>query len=192
MDVLTDYLWEALYVLKELYNHGKGETLFESYRGKAIDSDDFYELAMEAIGHVFADTRTYYNEEKEIETNVFYDPVITDFYRLCEQFETEHGLSSKDNPYRQSMDRAISSAMSFNSYSYNYEIHETTKKERGCHLVLMFDCEFCVHYEAVGGLLNVYDAYEYETKRLKRALGLEKPCQVLTMPSAATEEQEAA
>ena len=192
MELFNDYLWEALYILKALYDHGKGEKLVNRYRDREVDGDDMYEIAMEAIGYVFADTRFYYDEEKEIDVNVFFDPMITEFFRLCEQYEAEDGVPPENDPYRQELYQAIDTGFSFNSYSYIYRVYTDTSKKNGCRIVLLFYCEFCTHYEVPGGLLDVYDAFEEQTLRLKRELGMVKPCEVLTMPALHTEEQEAA
>lgn len=77
---LDYYMWETLYVLKELYDHGKGKALLDSYAPCEIDGDYCYEVARAAIGDVFEDTRDYYDEEQEIEINVFFDPIITEFF----------------------------------------------------------------------------------------------------------------
>ena len=192
MEELNDYLWETLYVLKSLYDHGKGKELFDSYASQNIDGDDCYEMALEAIGQIFEDTRCYYNEELELETNVFFDPMITEFFRLCEQYETEDGIPPKNNQFRQDLYHAIDTGFYFSSYSYNYHVYSDTSKKNGCRIVLLFGCEFCNHYEAVDGLLDVYDAFEYQLQRLKEELGMVRKGEILTLPETRTEERKAA
>ena len=192
MDELCYYLWETLYVLKSLYDHGKGQNLLDYYASHNIDSDDFYEVAMEAIGHIFEDTRVYYNGEQEIETNVFFDPVITEFFLLCDQYETERGILPESSQFRQGLYRAIESAFCFNSFSYTYTVYTDTSKKNGCRIVLLFYCEFCNHYEAVDGLLDVYDAFVEQTRRLKEEMGLTRMGKILTLPEVRSETKEAA
>jgi len=182
MGELNDYLWEALYILKGLYDHGKLEDLLRFYRDREIDGDDFYEMATEAIGHVFEDTRCYYNEEKEIETYVFFDPLITEFFRLCEQYEKENGMPPENNDFRQALYRSIRSEFQFNSYSYDFDVCDDTSRKNGCRIVLLLYCEFCTHYEVVDGLLEVYDSFAYYTRQLQEALGMAKRCEIISMP----------
>lgn len=192
MEELSDYLWEALYILKSLYDHGKGEAILHYYAAHNIDGDDWYEMAMEAVGYIFLDTRGYYNEEKEIEVNVFFDPMITEFFRLCEQYETEDGIPPENNQYRQDLYRAIESGFCFNSYSYSYRVYTDTSRKNGCRIVLLLYCEFYNHYEVVNGLLDVYDAFEFQTQRLKEELGIVRKGEILTLPEKSSAEKEAA
>lgn len=192
MEELSDYLWEALYVLKSLYDHGKGKNLFDSYAAQNIDGDDWYEMAMEAVGQIFEDTRCYYNEEKEIEVNVFFDPMITEFFRLCAQYEATNGILPEGNQFRQDLYRSIRTGFAFNSYSYDFRVYDDPSKKNGCRIVLLFYCEFCNHYEAVDGLLDVYDSFEYYLQRLKAEMRLVRKGEILLLPEKSLEEKEAA
>lgn len=189
---MSDYLWETLYILKGLYDHEKGGDFLKYYAGLEIDGDYFYEMAMEAIGYVFEDTRLYYDEEKEIEVNVFFDPIITEFFRLCGQYEAENGIEPENNRFRQSLHRAIDIGFRFSSYSYNYHVYTDTSKKNGCRIVLLFDCEFINHYEAVVGLLEVYDAFVEQILRLKEELGMSKKGGIIPLPENNEESERAA
>ena len=182
MDELNDYVWEAIYILKELYDHGKGQELIEIYQDEKLSEDDFYQMAMEAIGYVFADSRFYYNEDKEIDVNVFFDPVITEFFQLCKQYEEAKGIAEEGNRFRQELYKSLQSDLCFNDYSYDYH----------CRIVLLLYPEFGTHYEAVGGLLDAYDTFAYQAKRLKEEMGLTGKGEILTLPAAESTEKVAA
>lgn len=182
MEELGYYLWESLYILKELYDHGKGKDILDYYAPYKINGDYFYEMAVEVIGDVFEDTRCYYNEEQDLEVNVFFDPMITEFFQLCEQYEAEGGIPPENNPFRQNLYRAIESGFYFSSYSYGYHVYDDTSRKNGCRIVLLFYCEFCNHYEAAGGLLDVFDAFVYQTTCLKEALGMSKKGEIIPLP----------
>lgn len=53
---------------------------------------------------------------------------------------------------------------------------------------MLFYCDFCSYYEVPGGLLDVYDAFEYQTSRLKEALGMSKKDEIITLPKSDKEE----
>lgn len=188
MEELSYYLWETLYIMKGLYDHDKGKNILDYYAALKLDGDDFYELAMEAIGCVFEDTRCYYDEENQMEVNVFFDQIITEFFRLCEQYEAENGIPPEANRFRRSLDSAIRSGFHFGSYSYGYHVYNDTSRKNGCRIVLLFDCEFCNHYEAVGGLLDVYDAFVYQTSCLKDELGMSKKGEIIQLPQVTDKE----
>ena len=192
MDELNDYVWEAIYILKELYDHGKGQELIETYQDEKLSEDDFYQMAMEAIGYVFADSRFYYNEDKEIDVNVFFDPVITEFFQLCKQYEEAKGIAEEGNRFRQELYKSLQSDLCFNDYSYDYHIYDDPAKKGGCRIVLLLYPEFGTHYEAVGGLLDAYDTFAYQAKRLKEEMGLTGKGEILTLPAAESTEKVAA
>lgn len=192
MDELNDYVWEAIYILKELYDHGKGQELIEIYKDEKLSEDDFYQMAMEAIGYVFADSRFYYNEDKEIDVNVFFDPVITEFFQLCKQYEEAKGIAEEGNRFRQELYKSLQSDFYFNDYSYDYHIYDDPAKKDGCRIVLLLYPEFNTHYETVGGLLDAYDTFVYQAKRLKEEMGLTRKGEILTLPATESTEKEAA
>lgn len=168
-------IWEALYVIKALYDHGKHEDMLKWFGGRELNSDDYYEIASDAITCVFADTKVYYNEDKEIEVFVFFDPVITEFYRLLERYERERGIREEDDLFRREMNRSLESGLCYNSFDYGHRLYDHPEKPHGCRLVLLLGCEFYVHYEVAPGLLDIYEAYCQQVQRLKEELGLELP-----------------
>lgn len=58
---ISELLWEGLYTLKELYDHGKEDALLTEFRCLTLDADYAGEIAMESISAVFADTLESYN-----------------------------------------------------------------------------------------------------------------------------------
>lgn len=181
IEELDYYLWETLYILKELYDHGKGKAILDDYAPYEITGDYCYEVAREAIEHTFEDTRNYYNEEEDLEINVFFDPIITEFFQLCEQYEAETGIPPETNRFRNAITHAIESGFCFDGYSYGYHVYNDTSRKNGCRIVLLFYCEFCSYYEVPGGLLDVYDAFEYQTSLLKAELGMSKTGKIILL-----------
>ncbi len=165
-------LLEGLYVLKALYDHGKHQETLEEYRNQEMCGDDYFEIALTAISRVFEKTREYYNEEADLNVYVFFDPVITEFYSLCARYEKERGIDEKDNPIRTAMENALASCLYFDSYAYDYRIYGNPEKPGGCRLVLLLCCEFYCYFEVVPGLLDAYEAYRNNVRRLKEELGL--------------------
>ena len=164
------YLWQGLYILKKMYDHNCGEQLLAEYNGQPIDSDDFYSISMEAIGYIFEDVRQYYNPNKEVETFVFFDPVITEFYKLCEQYEQQTKTPKEHNSFRRDMNRALTSDLQFDSYDYGWLEYNDTTRKNGYRLVLLLGIEFVCQYELPEGLLEAKASYRYHRDRLKKEL----------------------
>ena len=167
---IDDYLWETLYIMKALHDHGTGGELLAAYKDETMDADDYCNLAMDAIGHIFERTFLYYNEEKELEVWVFFDPIFQEFYSLCAQYERERHVMPENNPFRQDMEKSLEYDLYFNSYDYGYHIYDDAGKK--CRIVLMLGCEFQGYYEIVPGLLDIDEACRIQTQKLREELGL--------------------
>lgn len=193
MTELSTWLWESLYTLKQMHDHGRADKLLAYFGADEVDGETVYEIACEGIGHVFADTRSYYNHKEEIETLVFFDPIITNFYQMCAEYERRKGIPFQQNPYWTDMERAISSGFSFGDYSYSHGIYTDPQDHSGCKLILLFYPEFCSHYAVPGGLLDIRDAFISNTERLRRELDHMEQNRLITLPIAEnTEERMAA
>ena len=182
---ISDWLWETLYTLKLLYDHGKIEGVHAEYSNHVLDGDDDTDIAMNAIYEVFAETKEHWNEEYEQDIYVFFDPIFDEFQRLCAIYEKEKAIPAKQNPHREEICNAIRSGMLFYDYSYEYMYYDGTQKDGKAKLILKLYPEFCHMYEIVGGLLEVYDAFESHVKAIKDELNMKEPEDIDTLKEAA-------
>jgi hypothetical protein len=114
------------------------------YKDAEINGDNFYEMVYEAVSSVFENTSNYYNEEDEVETWVFMDPLLDEFCRLCGDYEKSRGVSEVDNPFRKDFESILRSGFSFGSYSYNYDWKR--RRRPGKRRLLLFTAR--VYYES--------------------------------------------
>ena len=189
---ISDYVWESLYIMKDIYDHDDRSVVLDMFSNIEIDGDCMYEIAVNSIGAVFKDTRNYYHEKTEYEVYVFFDPVIEGYWRLCDEYEAKTGVTREDNIFRKEMINAINSALYFPDYSYGMYSYDDTKRKNGCRIALVFGIEFCCHYMVPGGLCEAYEAFETNTKRIKKALAeLEKP-KIIELPKKKANRKKAA
>lgn len=167
---VDEYLWETLFAMKCVYDHDPKSPLLQLYKDTVMDGDYVYEIAENAVDQFFADTRTYYNEEKEITTHVLYDPLMTEFWKLCEAYEEHSQLHPDENKFRKEMDRALECALSLPDYSYNAFWCFDTKHRGGCKLVLLYDCYFECYYMLPAAISEAHDVFTHYTKQIKEAL----------------------
>ena len=182
MTEITDWLWETIYVLKGVYDHDPEAPVLQYYKDTVMDGDYVYEVAENSLDQFFADTREYYDEEKDLSIHVFFDPIITDFWALCDEYERRLGLKQEENRFREEMTRALSSALEIPDYSYNAIWYTDTKRKNGCRLVLLCYCEFCGYHFLPVALSEAYDAFVYHTKQIKEALAKLDNQKVLEFP----------
>lgn len=168
---INTWLWEGIYTLKQLYDHGKVEGTLKDFKTHTLDSDDAGEIAMCAINDVFATTRDYWQDWDGTEIYVFFDPVLDEFYGLCRAYEKANRVAPKDDPYRDDIARAIRSGFLFDDYSYDYLVFDGSQRDGRCKIVLKLYPEFCHTYEVAGGLLEIYDAFRDQTERLRKEVG---------------------
>ena len=172
---INEYLWETIYVLKTVYDHNPESRILRQYADKVIDGDCLYEISENAIYQFFANTREYYNEEDEVVTYVIFDPIITQYWKLCDEYEKRLQLDSKCNRFRTDMDHALGSALYINDYSYDYTWSTDTRRANGCKIILLCACEFWSYHWIPAALSEAYDAFVYYTKLIKEAIAeLEK------------------
>lgn len=170
---LYDEFFAMLRFTKNLYEYGMGEQIIEWFGRHKLDGDYYWELAYEAMSWAFQGTRQYYNEEHEMDTWLFTDPMIDRFCQLCQEYETRSGISEEENPYRKDMERILHDSLTFNSYSYGYD-WRLSPKDRGRKCLLLFTgCEFYSSDEVPIGLLDIKDGFEIMNARLEKELSKE-------------------
>ena len=167
---IDDYLWESVYIMKSVYDHSPDAAVLQFYRNDELDGDYVYEIAENSVDQFFADTRMYYNENEDLSVYVFFDPIITGFWQLCDEYEQRCGFKPEENRYRKEMGKALDSALHIPDYSYNAIWYTDTKHKNGCRLVLLCYCEFCGFQWIPEALKEAYDAFVHHAKRLKDAL----------------------
>ena len=183
MTEINDYLWETIYVLKSVYDHDQDAPVLNMYRDSVIDGDYVGEIAYNSINQFFADTRGYYDEEKELDIHVFFDPVITEFWKLCDEYEEHRRLRPEDNTFRKEMCRALDAALYIPDYSYDFRLYSDTKHKNGCRLVLLCYCEFCGYHYIPEALSEASDCFVFHTKKIKAALAEMDRQKVIELPS---------
>ena len=172
MTEVCELLWEGLYTLKELYDHGKEDAVLNMVRNCTVDGDYTGEIAMESIGAVFAETYESYDMNWDADVYVFFDPVFDELHALCLAYEQAKSIRPDKNPYRLDVQKAIQSGLYFGDCSYDYWYFDGTQRDKTCKLVLKLYPEYCSYYEIAGGLLDIYDAFCFQIKRLKEEMNM--------------------
>ena len=179
---ISEYLWETIYTLKGVYDHDPEAPVLKAYRNTAIEGELIYEIAMNSIDQFFSDTREYYNEEADLSVYVLFDPIITEFWRLCDEYEKRLQIKPEENKHRNDMNRALSSALDIPDYSYDARWYFDTKRRSGCRLVLLCYCEFCGYHYIPNALGEAYDAFVYHTQQIREALAELKQPNTAALP----------
>jgi len=187
MTELYDEFFSMLLLAKNLVDCGLMDQFKEPLGSWVLEGDTYWDLAYEAIGWIFQDTRHYYNEEKEVDTWLFCDPIIDRFCRLCQEYENRAGIKEEKNPYRRDMEQIIHDGFRFDGYSYNYD-WRLSPKDRGRKCLLLFTgCEFYSSDEVPGGLMDIKDGFETTVARLEKELSKETRIIPLTLAGACEE-----
>lgn len=186
---INEYVWEGLYVLKDVYDHNPDAAVLRMYRDSVIDGDYTFEISINSLDQFFEDTRDYYDEEKELEVVVIFDPIITAYWRMCDEYEARLKIDPEKNKFRSDMFRALNAAFDLPDYSFGARSYEDTKHKNGCRIVLLMYCEFYSHYMVPGALAEAYDAFVHYTKLLQKELD-ELKGEIIAFPTQ--EQKEAA
>ena len=173
MTELYDEFFAMLRFTKNLCDYGMAERVKDWFGSYQLDGDNYWELAYEAIGWIFRDTRHYFNDNEEIETWMFTDPVIDRFCKLCQEYETRRGISEEENPYRKEMERTLHDGLTFGSYDYDYDWQLSSQGHGRKCLLLFTGCEFYSHDEVPEGLLEIRDGFQSMIAKLEMSLSRE-------------------
>lgn len=159
-----------LRLAKNLYDCSLMDKLPDYVQSLVLDEDLYYEMAYEAIDIVFEDTFHDYNEDVEVETYVFCDPVIDQYCQLCRQYEQRSHLSEEENPYRKEMERIIRSGFELGGYSYNFDWRLSASDRGRCRLLFFYGDEFCYLDELPEGLLEIREGFQALNCQMEKAL----------------------
>ena len=161
--------FECLAVAKRMYDAGLLDSVLKTCGTWEICEDD-YSLAWEGIVRVSETFRQYYNDKDGIDTMVFFDPVISEFYRLCVMYEKKTGVDKDHDPLRDKGERDVYGCFCLDSYDYGVQLYDGEYgKPR---LVILSGEEFYSHSELPGVLADVRDTLKMNCARLEKALVL--------------------
>ncbi len=192
MTYLHNEVFEMFCLAKALHDSPFSEKFHETHDQLELDCDSYYELAYDAISLVFAFTYEDFDEDWGSSTWVFGDPCIDTFCRLCQEYETKHGLSEGKNPYRRELEQLIRDGFTFpnSDLGYDYDYDYTwylSAKDRGRKRLLLFTGEEFYHLTSVPmGLLEIREGFESLNRRLEQELGSEK---ILRLPNMISVEE---
>ncbi len=177
--------FEFLSVAKDLYDYGLLDKVLETVGNMEV-CEDYYSIAWEGIASVFKGFRQYFVEETQMETLVFFDPVITDFYRLRVMYEANNDISEINNAFRRDGEKEVYQCFCLNSYDFDVLLYDGTHGNP--RLVILSGEEFYGHTELPRMLSEAKNTFEKHSKKLKAALITEIP----TVTALETTEKEAA
>lgn len=167
----TDYYWwKTIIILKQFHDHGRLEELLREYGEYEIDGDFIYEFCLTSMTIVFRDTANYFHENLGMEVFVFRDPVLDSFYEVCCQYEKVKGIKPENNPHRAEITNHVRYSLSFDGYNYETYLYTDLDRKGRCRIVLATYEEFFGHDDIPGGLLDIRDALEEHTERMKNEL----------------------
>lgn len=162
--------FEFLAVAKRIYDAGMLDKVLEACGNWEV-CEDYYSLAWEGIYRAFKKFRQYYNDRDGIETMVFFDPVISEFYRLCVIYENKIGVDKDHNPLRKEGERNVYNCFCLNAYDYDVQL---CNGEHGKpRLVILSGEEFYGHSELPEVLADVRNTLDALCTKLKKALAAE-------------------
>lgn len=177
---LEPCFFENLYLAKQLCDAGEEKCFLDHCGSLPADTEDYYELFYYGIASVYKETYNYYNDDKEIETMVFFDPLIDEFFYLCREYERRMELSCDDNPLRKQGHQAIYDSFGFVDYCCDWWLCD--EQHGRPRLIVLFDCNFCGHHLLPGSLADSKCELVRQIAGLKKALAELDPQPVITLP----------
>ncbi len=177
---LEPYFFDNLYLAKQLWDTDAGSSFFDHCGLFPADTEDYYELFYCGVADVYKETFNYYNDEKEVETLVLFDPLIDEFFRLCREYERRKGISRDSNSLRSRGQQEIHDSFGFMDYCCDWWLRD--EQHGRPRLVILFDCNFCGHHMLPGAVAASRRELESQIIGLKKALADLEPQPVIAFP----------
>jgi hypothetical protein len=157
-----------VYIIKLFHDYGRGDKLRNDY---LLDNDYFWELQYEAMENVtdctFWRTKEYDNTHRFY----YYDTAMTEFYRLCREYDSLRGIVKRNNPYFTRAEATVYDALHNVYDSLGYTLHTKTNHPWSCRLIVEFDGDYFDEYRRLlESLLHIFDFYHKEVEVLRAKL----------------------
>lgn len=201
-DCEIEYPMQSLYIAKIFYDHDRLDKLLDCLDDDiTISWDELAQIEQTAAGCIFADSRYYYQPEKDIDRDhyrpaqdifVLRDPLLTRYDNLCRRLEAAEGITNVENPFAKDLESAIHRNMQLNSYCYDYRWIDSTADRKGAKIVLFLFEEFEVYYDLIEALFSILDFCEEMIPELENRLAKPAGAKMIRFPEPAATEKEAA
>ena len=93
-----DAIMSSLSLAKKLYDIDRFD-IVEQYFSDTLDWDTYYENIVGVITFTFSDYNSTYDDVEALDTAVFEDPVISDYFVYAMEYGKLHKLPHEQNPY---------------------------------------------------------------------------------------------
>ena len=177
---LEPYFFQNLFITKRLWDAGAGNSFFDQCGSFPVDTEDDYELFYSGISSVYKETCNYYNEDKELETLVFFDPLMDEFFTLCREYERRKGIAREDNSLRSHGQQEVYKSFGFMDYCCDWWLCD--EQHGRPRLIILIDCNFCGHYLLPGAIADSRNELESQIRILKKALAELEPQPIIALP----------
>ena len=169
MDVYeADWVMQMLYMSHPFYAHNRlGELLNVLGDDFDLDPSNFAEMG-DYYGRPKENWRRKEFEERSV--LVMRDPVLTEYDRMCREYERRINITSVQNPYATALEEVVHRAMQLQGYAYDYCWYDGTQDKKGPRLVLMLLPEFESQYELPQELFRILDFCEERGQQLRQEL----------------------
>ena len=102
---------------------------------------------------------------------MFFDPVISEFYRLCVLYEDKTGVDKDRDPLRKEGERKVYNCFCLDAYNYDVQLYDGEYGRP--RLVILAGEEFYGHSELPEALADVRSTIEALCTHLKEVLATE-------------------
>lgn len=143
---------------KALYDIGRFDIVKEQFFD-SLCCDSWFENVMGVIASIFSGFYNAYDESDEVETMVFSDDIISDYFMRAWEYQKRTGIPCSKNPYVINADREIRRQLSC-CYSMGHRLLGYTKTKRTAGksklIVYLGICECDCHTKLAFGLIQLY------------------------------------
>lgn len=129
-----------LFTAKILYDADRQDILCDI--DEALDSDNCFAFALEALDRICDFVAINYNEQSELNGYYFSDTSIMEYYRLCRKYSEQNGVKLEDNKYIQRAKQEVDECLNSECYYCYYLLQTKTNHDWASGIVFYYDENF--------------------------------------------------
>jgi hypothetical protein len=160
---------------KELYDMGRYD-IVEQCLSNVLCYEAWFENIWGAITAVFSGFCNSYNDDDEVETMIFTDDLISDYFAYAWEFGVSTNTPHDENPYVLAAEREVQRQLSY-CYSMGWNLLGYTKTKRTARqsklIVYLGTCDCNCHTKLAYGLVRLYKWFA------DQVAGFAKPVEVM-------------
>ena len=159
----------ALQMIKLVCESGHKSEIIEACGNATLETDLYFEIywdCLQTCADFVANPRC---RDEETDLWIFSDKQMTQYHRLCKEYEDLKGIHPKENPFHNNVVEKVDQYMGeINDYSYGWTHKKGIRHQYASALYVYFGPEFYQFVEMISSICKIFSFYHTELIKLEK------------------------